>query len=77
MIPMLLWRAHRRQFVRALTTDRHVPLNCPALCVWGANTGVGKTLVSAGLAAAVARAEVSGVATDEMCGRESVIDCLG
>lgn len=38
--------------------DDHISLGFPTLCIWGANTGVGKTLVSAGLAAAVTRAEV-------------------
>lgn len=35
-----------------------IPLAFPALCVWGSNTGVGKTLFSAGLAAAARRAGV-------------------
>ncbi|EFN56014.1 hypothetical protein CHLNCDRAFT_145418 [Chlorella variabilis] len=29
-----------------------IPLSFPAVCIWGSNTGVGKTLFSAGLAAA-------------------------
>ena len=33
-----------------------LPLAAPTLCVWGSNTGVGKTLFSAGLAAACQRA---------------------
>ena len=33
----------------------NVSLETPAFCVWGANTGVGKTLVSAGLAQASRR----------------------
>ena len=33
----------------------NVSLETPAFCVWGANTAVGKTLVSAGLAAAARR----------------------
>jgi hypothetical protein len=33
----------------------NVSLEAPAFCVWGANTGVGKTLVSAGLAASARR----------------------
>ena len=36
-----------------------IPLAVPAVCVWGSNTGVGKTLFSAGLAAACRRAGVS------------------
>ncbi|KAK2077256.1 hypothetical protein QBZ16_004890 [Prototheca wickerhamii] len=52
-----IWRASRRPGSRSLATDAHIPLSYAAICVWGANTGVGKTLVSAGLAAAVARAE--------------------
>jgi dethiobiotin synthetase/adenosylmethionine--8-amino-7-oxononanoate aminotransferase len=39
------------------TDDRSVPLSVPAVCVWGANTGVGKTLVSAGV---VREASLSG-----------------
>ena len=31
--------------------DGNLSLETPAFCVWGANTAVGKTLVSAGLAA--------------------------
>lgn len=48
----------------SLTHDQHDPrnttvsLNHPIFTVWGANTGVGKTLVSAGLAAAFARQQV-------------------
>ena len=38
--------------------DRAVSLAFPTFMVWGANTDVGKTLVSAGLAAAAARAKV-------------------
>jgi dethiobiotin synthetase len=36
-----------------------VPLAGPTVCIWGANTGVGKTIVSAGLAHAAAEAGVS------------------
>lgn len=36
-----------------------VSLGVPTFMVWGADTDVGKTLVSAGLAAAAARALVS------------------
>ena len=36
-----------------------IPLAFPAVCMWGSNTGVGKTLFSAGLAAACRRAGVS------------------
>jgi dethiobiotin synthetase/adenosylmethionine--8-amino-7-oxononanoate aminotransferase len=36
-----------------------IPLSYPAVIVWGSNTGVGKTLFSAGLAAAARRAGVS------------------
>lgn len=35
-----------------------VPLGLPSVCVWGANTGVGKTLISAGLVAAAVRNKV-------------------
>ena len=36
-----------------------IPLSFPAVCIWGSNTGVGKTLFSAGLAAAGRRDGVS------------------
>jgi hypothetical protein len=36
-----------------------VPLTHPSVCIWGANTNVGKTLVSAGLVAAAVRNQVS------------------
>jgi len=32
-----------------------LPLVAPVMCIWGSNTGVGKTLVSAGMAAAAMR----------------------
>ena len=35
-----------------------LPLSVPIACVWGANTGVGKTLISAGLAAACTEQQV-------------------
>jgi hypothetical protein len=35
-----------------------LPLAFPTVCIWGSNTGVGKTLFSAGLAAACRRAGV-------------------
>jgi hypothetical protein len=35
-----------------------VPLGVPSVCIWGANTGVGKTLISAGLVAAAVRNKV-------------------
>ncbi|WIA41460.1 hypothetical protein OEZ86_005037 [Tetradesmus obliquus] len=35
-----------------------VPLTFPSVCIWGANTNVGKTLVSAGLVAAAVRNKV-------------------
>jgi hypothetical protein len=52
-----------RQLPGAVSLARHfftasIPLSFPSLIVWGANTGVGKTLVSAGLAAAAARSRV-------------------
>lgn len=42
------------------TDERHpaVSLNMATFMVWGADTDVGKTLMSAGLAAAAARAKV-------------------
>lgn len=35
-----------------------VPIGLPSVCIWGANTGVGKTLISAGLVAAAVRNKV-------------------
>ena len=59
--PRSSWR--RRPF-SSVAADDHpelgsLPLAQPAACVWGSNTGVGKTLFSAGLAAACRRAGVS------------------
>ncbi len=51
-------RLFTRRFLSSERDDGHISLGFPTLCIWGANTGVGKTLVSAGLAAAVTRAEV-------------------
>lgn len=42
--------------VRSLANFAPTPLTSPSVCIWGANTGVGKTLVSAGLAVACQRA---------------------
>ena len=42
----------------AAGVDGTVSLDFPTFMVWGANTDVGKTLVSAGLAAAAVRAKV-------------------
>lgn len=42
---------------RHLSNGR-LPLAFPTVCIWGANTGVGKTLVSAGLARAAAAQQV-------------------
>lgn len=52
---------HARWLSTGPGDGRRIPLGFPTLVVWGANTGVGKTLVSAGLAAAVARAEVGAI----------------
>ena len=38
-----------------MLADGNVSMECPTFCVWGANTAVGKTLVSKGLAEAAAR----------------------
>jgi hypothetical protein len=64
----------RRRCRRALSTaalcgaddpdSLAVPLAGPNVCIWGANTGVGKTIVSAGLAHAAAEA---GVSEEKMC----------
>ena len=40
------------------SASRAVSLDHPTFMVWGANTDIGKTLVSAGLAAAAVRAQV-------------------
>lgn len=56
--------ALRRRYLAAAVQARcagttaaagELPLSFPAVCMWGANTGVGKTLFSAGLAAAAQR----------------------
>lgn len=46
-----------------------LPLAFPTVCIWGSNTGVGKTLFSAGLAAACRRAGVRsrGHGLDVLC----------
>lgn len=50
----------RRSFSSASCEELgSIPLSYPAVIVWGSNTGVGKTLFSAGLAAAARRAGVS------------------
>lgn len=56
----ICWRQRAaRAWVRGYSTsDTAVPVQHPAVCVWGANTGVGKTLISAGLAQAAIRANV-------------------
>lgn len=55
----LLGRRQSTGQVRRVSTDRPALQLCvPAYFVWGANTGVGKTLVSAGLAAAAVRMKV-------------------
>jgi hypothetical protein len=41
------------------STHRDLPIEFPAVCIWGANTNVGKTLVSAGLVAAAVRNKAS------------------
>ncbi|WVZ94342.1 hypothetical protein U9M48_040243 [Paspalum notatum var. saurae] len=49
----LLHHARRRHHSSSSASAASVPLSTPAFAVFGANTGVGKTLVSAGLAAAL------------------------
>ncbi|KAL4451869.1 hypothetical protein ABPG75_007531 [Micractinium tetrahymenae] len=54
--------AWRRPFGTGGSSDEQlgsIPLAFPAVCIWGSNTGVGKTLFSAGLAAACRRAGLS------------------
>ena len=43
---------------RSTSSIAELPLSFPTICVWGSNTGVGKTLFSAGMAAACVRAEL-------------------
>lgn len=50
----LLFRAYS-------TSVETLTMRMPTMCVWGSNTDVGKTLFSAGLAAACERAKVSRV----------------
>jgi hypothetical protein len=45
-----------------------VPIELPSVCVWGANTAVGKTLISAGLVAAAVRNQVG---PTNSCGKPS------
>ncbi|GAX82652.1 hypothetical protein CEUSTIGMA_g10078.t1 [Chlamydomonas eustigma] len=40
------------------SNERTVPLSYPIFCIWGANTGIGKSLSSVGLAAACSRNQV-------------------
>lgn len=57
----LLGRVQLTRHVRSISTDRAALQLCiPAYFVWGANTAVGKTLISAGLAAAAVRMKVRG-----------------
>jgi bifunctional dethiobiotin synthetase / adenosylmethionine---8-amino-7-oxononanoate aminotransferase len=60
VLKKMLRRAAARPRLLACFTASASPLRIPldpaSICVWGSNTGVGKTLFSAGLAAAVRRA---------------------
>lgn len=47
-------------------TRPDVPIQLPSVCIWGANTGVGKTLISAGLVAAAVRNKVGQNAVVEL-----------
>lgn len=51
-----------------------MPLDVPVYCVWGANTGVGKTLASVGLAAAAARAQVGVAQAQTLALPSGVVD---
>ena len=55
---LLEWIRTRRflQCDRMFGSVGEIPIGFPAYVMWGANTGVGKTLVSAGMAAAMERA---------------------
>lgn len=48
------WLGHAARWSYS-TQSNELPLDVPSVCVWGANTGVGKTLISAGLARAALR----------------------
>ena len=48
-----LFLHHARRCLQTSSTDSSVPLSTPTFAIFGANTGVGKTLISAGLAAAL------------------------
>ena len=50
--------SHAPSLIRLCLHTSAIPLEDPACIVWGANTGVGKTLISAGLARAAVRAQV-------------------
>ncbi|XP_014510153.1 bifunctional dethiobiotin synthetase/7,8-diamino-pelargonic acid aminotransferase, mitochondrial isoform X1 [Vigna radiata var. radiata] len=51
--PGLLYRRfHRRKLSTSPSRPPSLPLSHPIYLIWGSNTGVGKTLVSAGIAAA-------------------------
>jgi hypothetical protein len=54
------WLLIRRLSTSALLEPEPLTMRLPTVCVWGANTGVGKTLFSAGLGAACERGKVSG-----------------
>lgn len=58
VLQQLLQPLQQRRWQHGDAGSRDVPLTHPAVCVWGANTGVGKTLVSAGLVAAAVRNQV-------------------
>ncbi|TKY54599.1 Bifunctional dethiobiotin synthetase/7,8-diamino-pelargonic acid aminotransferase [Spatholobus suberectus] len=49
---LLSRRLHRRKLSSTPSHQPSLPLSHPIYLIWGSNTGVGKTLVSAGLAAA-------------------------
>ncbi|XP_027331712.1 bifunctional dethiobiotin synthetase/7,8-diamino-pelargonic acid aminotransferase, mitochondrial isoform X2 [Abrus precatorius] len=48
---LLSRRLHRRKLSYTSSQPLHLPLSHPIYFIWGSNTGVGKTLVSAGIAA--------------------------
>jgi len=49
---LLYRRLHRRKLSTTPSRPPSLPLSHPIYLIWGSNTGVGKTLVSAGIAAA-------------------------
>lgn len=54
-------RLHRRKLSSTASQSLELPLSHPIYLIWGSNTGVGKTLVSAGIAASSLLSPLSSV----------------